>query len=57
MTISDDWKSAASEFRKILKKKPTNQEALFELKKTSQLGETLAGFWELLVKHDLVESH
>lgn len=57
MTITEEWKSSATEFRKILKKKPKYLDALEALRKTGQLGETLAGFWEFLVKHDLVESH
>ncbi len=54
MTISEEWKSTATEFRKILKKKPKDLDALEALRKTGQLGETLAGFWEFLVNNDLV---
>ena len=54
MTVSEEWKSAAAEFRGILKKKPTDSESLDALRKTGQLGETLAGFWEFLVTNDLV---
>ena len=55
MAISEEWKSAAAEFRMILKKKPTDSAAIEALRKTGQLGETLAGFWEFLVSNDLVE--
>jgi AbiV family abortive infection protein len=55
MTISDEWLSAATEFRRILKKKPTDLKALEALRKTGQLGEVLAGFWEFLVSNKLIE--
>ena len=55
LTVTEEWKTAAFEFRKILKSKPTDSKALEALRKTGQLGMTLAGFWEFLVSNDLVE--
>ncbi|MBY8997597.1 MAG: hypothetical protein KGD60_07685 [Candidatus Thorarchaeota archaeon] len=55
ITISEEWKSTAAEFRKILHKKPTDSAAVEALRKTGQLGTTLAGFWEFLVSNNLVE--